>query len=664
MALRVIKMVDVTLDNLIPKAADGTLINTSTYASSFSMPFVFGCQTHETGLFIKQLEAGIMGMSADTATLPFQMYKNKMIDSNSFSLCFSRESQTDKENGVHAGLMTLGGVEPSLHWGPMVYARELNHGGWFGVKIMNIFLREGGDPLTPLSSNPQEKLDEPKIVHVQVSVSELNRRTIIVDSGTTITYLPRTVKNAFMSAFFDLTGLSFLETMNITFEEVMALPTIVFQLAAAPGQGEVLDPDEVPNLAGTSFDPQRPSDIIVAMPPYHYMAYNPTTKLYFSRIKFDGAVLGANFMQGHNIHFDSSRHRVGFAESSCDWGTVVGWNDDNSGKEDSIFCQESLWGACEAAVSVDFESCVQKMTYGTRGSNRTCSENRTVMTRPCSIGMCGQDHCRVPFKVHASIGIDGADAKVWSKSQEDQAVEILANLLEKEVRAGDIDILLSSDWKSDSEKGKIITVGMKLVFEISIHVKSKAEDSCENEVVLQGLAETVVWIRKRLNEPTFVQQFISNLASTLSDTIEINSTETLSRNSLQNVPVDGGISKLLEVLTLTNEGNSDPSTVFPQSSNVSKDMLILLAIVVVGYVSINQWQRLKETLRRNIRSIRGKLAKTKVPTSIDHSELDREGVQLREFNQSEKNNEVQFSPLHANDGESDDDDETTLNSFS
>lgn len=37
--------------------------------SELGMPFVFGCQTYETGLFRTQLENGIMGLSNQDLTL-------------------------------------------------------------------------------------------------------------------------------------------------------------------------------------------------------------------------------------------------------------------------------------------------------------------------------------------------------------------------------------------------------------------------------------------------------------------------------------------------------------------------------------------------------------------------------------------------------------------
>ena len=60
-------------------------------------------------------------MNADVVHLPNVMHKENKISINSFSLCMGWELSTSTD-GVHSGIMTLGGTDDSHHTTPMVYA--------------------------------------------------------------------------------------------------------------------------------------------------------------------------------------------------------------------------------------------------------------------------------------------------------------------------------------------------------------------------------------------------------------------------------------------------------------------------------------------------------------------------------------------------------------
>jgi len=103
------------------------------------------------------------------------------------------------------------------------------------------------------------------------------------------------------------------------------LPTIVIQLEGHVRQGNPKAPGLVVNNPGLS-DQTYPQDIVVAMPPSHYMEYSLKSEKYTSRIYFNegrGGVLGANFMMGHDILFDVDNNRLGFSESECDYTKVA-----------------------------------------------------------------------------------------------------------------------------------------------------------------------------------------------------------------------------------------------------------------------------------------------------------------------------------------------------
>ena len=90
-------------------------------AANWSAPFKFGCQDKETGLFRTQEVDGIMGLSAHEATLPHALHKAGVTPTKAFAMCMR----------ATGGVLTLGGVDESLHDAPVKWAALMNgrHGG-------------------------------------------------------------------------------------------------------------------------------------------------------------------------------------------------------------------------------------------------------------------------------------------------------------------------------------------------------------------------------------------------------------------------------------------------------------------------------------------------------------------------------------------------------
>jgi len=290
----------------------------------FAFDFMFGCQYRETGLFITQLATGIMGMSASDATIVKQMYDKGILAHNSFTMCFQKHLNYDKVDGVLSGAMVLGGYSSNAHNQPMLFVANQKSSGWFTVKLTNIYVRPGG-------GNDVESPQNAQAVRVKVDSAQLNTgKGVIVDSGTTDTYLSRSASVEFKRIWKDVTGRTYSNSaMSLTDEQVKHLPTVLIQLDGTRN-GEAVNDRNTPGVMGSSaaaLGGDRPDDIILTFPPTHYMEKSTSTGKYTPRLYFSessGGVLGANFMQGHDILFDWENNRVGFAPCDCNYDDIAG----------------------------------------------------------------------------------------------------------------------------------------------------------------------------------------------------------------------------------------------------------------------------------------------------------------------------------------------------
>ena len=298
------------------------------HAAEFSFPLTFGCQTTVSGYFEKQLASGVMGLDRRAQSFWGQMRASQVIRRAQFSLCFVKQPIAST-SGSTAGAVTLGGVDKRLHKTPMVFAKSVGEGSTasFKVRLRKMYLREGNDVSVMFA--PKSKYH-----NVDVSPTDLNGSEMYnFDSGTTDTYLIKSLSDEFRKIWKEITTFEYSnEPIKVNSDkDLLRFPTVILQLIPHDGgigdEVKTGDPREVPGLAG-NVDMTTPNDVMVAIPPKHYMQRNSKDGTYTSRIYLDrendlGNVLGANAMMGHDILFDMDEARIGFSESDCDYARLV-----------------------------------------------------------------------------------------------------------------------------------------------------------------------------------------------------------------------------------------------------------------------------------------------------------------------------------------------------
>lgn len=243
---------------------------------SHAVPFAFGCQVSEEGLFKEQYADGIMGLSMYTQTLAGTFYQYNSIPNESFSLCFNKVG----------GHLAFGGTVQN-HLSPMQFTPFAKKNTWYySVTVNSVYV---GSHKLP-----------------GVFMQYMNDfKGTIVDSGTTDTFLPRKIAKPFINAWEGISGKRYTNNLQLfTYEEFRKLPAIIFEL-----DGGLRWEVEPLNYMEDVSDNTR-----LSQTPWHGKR-GFISRIYVTEPK--GAVLGSNAMMNHDIYFDIANRRLGVAKASC-----------------------------------------------------------------------------------------------------------------------------------------------------------------------------------------------------------------------------------------------------------------------------------------------------------------------------------------------------------
>ena len=256
-------------------------------AQKWSIEYPFACQTSEAGLFKSQLADGIMGISNSEDTLMPLLQKKGLTDNRLFALCFR----------TGGGVISLGGVDQRIHTPSILgiqYAKLARTSNWYTLNLLDLTLE---DQITGIQNSVAKPPTGAAIFNMG--------KGVIIDSGTTATYLPAFLLRQFQTVFKSITGFDYTgeKPTRLTPEQIHRIPNLVW-----------------------TFESTTPGKPVQIRMPYSSFIDSDGGGSYTFKVLLtegSGTVLGANFMTGYNMIFDTKQRRIGFAESNCKLEDVI-----------------------------------------------------------------------------------------------------------------------------------------------------------------------------------------------------------------------------------------------------------------------------------------------------------------------------------------------------
>ena len=251
---------------------------------SYALPI--GCTTGEYGKY-KELNAdGIIGLNNNEKSFISLLYNLKIINKNIFSLCF----------GLGGGYMSLGEIDTTYHKVDTInYVPLLNSDNSYLIKIGNISV---GDNNNTIRCNSEA----------------------IIDTGNKISYFPDILYKSLIKDFQEYCSKQEGKCGEFQFESELGF-------CASFEDRESLFKSVYEYWPNITLHLVNQKEYI--WKPIHYYYYylnNEQRKacLGFSN-KTQNIILGANFIQGHDIIFDRANKRLGFVFADCSRGNLL-WN--------------------------------------------------------------------------------------------------------------------------------------------------------------------------------------------------------------------------------------------------------------------------------------------------------------------------------------------------